>query len=173
MQLCQTLLVEELLTLLTTRNDEQLPATIQTQQLSLETIQQFKDYSAQFYLTEPERALSIAQAAYRLSRHLPPPAAALGAWTLGNAFLHATNLVEAQGYLAEARQQYMALGDPMQAARLGVGQVAAFAYNGNSEAALTLAAEIEPILSTAGKTNTADLQRLGKLLMNSGIAHEL
>lgn len=173
MQGCEPIPVEELLARLSPLRDDQLLLALQTYQVSLDTLQQIKTYSAQFYLSEPERALQIAQTAYRLGQHLPPPAGALGAWTLGNAYLHATNLVEAQSYLAAARQQYIALGDHLQAARLGVGQVAAFAYNGNSEAALALAAAIEPILSSAGQSDGADLQRLGKLLMNSGIAHEL
>lgn len=173
MQVGQTTNAEDLLVLLRSIHDTQLPTIIQRHHFSVKTVQQLKDYSAQFHLSEPEHALQIAKAAYRLGQYLPAPAGALGAWTLGNAFLHATDLVKAQAFLTEARLQYLQLGHQLEAARLGVGQVAAFAYNGKSEAALALAAEIEPILQEASQTNTADLQRLGKLLMNTGIAHEL
>ena len=69
MQVGEPIPVEVLLAHLDPLHDDQLLLALQTYQVSVDTLQQLKAYSAQFYLTEPERALQIAQTAYRLSQH--------------------------------------------------------------------------------------------------------
>jgi len=173
MQPSQNMTAEEVLALLYTLDDKQLQTAIPIYQLSLETVQGLKDYSAQFHFTEPEHALQIAQAAYRLGQQLPAPAPALGAWALGNALVHSQRYADAERMLQQARRHYLAAQQFLDAARMGVGHVGILAYTGKSEEALALAAEIEPMLTIVGKTDDADLQRLGKLLMNTGVAYEL
>ncbi|MEZ4730311.1 MAG: tetratricopeptide repeat protein [Caldilineaceae bacterium] len=173
MQPSQRITAEEVLPLLHKLDDTQLRTVIPVYQLSLETVQSLKDYSAQFHFTEPERARQIAQAAYRLGQQLPAPAPALGAWAIGNALLHIGRYAEAEQMFLQARAAYLAQGNQLDAARMAVGYVGMLAYNGRSEAALQLAAEVEPLLTAAGAHHHADLRRLGNLLMNCGIAQEL
>ncbi|MEZ4864566.1 MAG: CHAT domain-containing protein [Caldilineaceae bacterium] len=149
------------------------PALLQKYGLGLETIQQLKEISAEFYFTEPARALHIAETAYALSQQMPSPAPALGHWTLGNALMFVGRYAEADRHFQQARHAYLAAANWLDAARMGVGHVGMLAYNGDSEGALALAAEIEPILTTAAAESRDDRQRLGKLLMNAGVAHEL
>lgn len=163
----------ELVDRITTTPPEQVPQLVQTHQLTVATLQELKEYSAQYYLTEPDRSRRIAQAAYQLSQHLPPPASALGSWTLGNALLHTSYLVEAKAHFAEARTQYLALGHDLEAARLSIGQIAALAYTGEPEAALQLALTIRPTLEAAARTDPADQLRLAGLLMNMGVLYDL
>lgn len=137
------------------------------------TVQELKDYSAQFYFTQPAEAVRIAQVAYQLGLQLPMPAPALGSWALANAFLHASRYLEAAQLFEQARNEYLAAGYPLDAARLGVGHVGVLAYMGQGKAGLALAKKIEPHLAKSAKTNLADLRRLGNLLMNLGVIHEL
>jgi CHAT domain-containing protein len=141
--------------------------------LTRAAIQQLKEYSAEFYLTDPPRALTIAQLAYTLSQGLPAPAPALGAWTLGNALMFADRFAEANHFFQAARTSYLQQGAPLDAARMSVAQVFTLAYSGRSEEALALAAESEPLLTAASQTNTEDRRRLNNLLLNRGVAHEL
>lgn len=165
----QAALVEMLLP----ADSEKLANLIQTHQLTLDTIQHLKEYSAQFHLTEPERALQIARVAYQVSQHLPPPAVALGAWTLGNALMFVDRFAEADQFFQQARTDYLRLGQRLDAARMSVAHVFVLAYSGQSAAALALAAEAEPLLVAASQTDEADLRRLGNLLLNRGVAHEV
>ena len=146
---------------------------IQHSHLTSDAIQQLKEYSAQFYLTEPARALEIAQVAYTISQALPAPSPALGAWTLGNALMFADRFAKANHFFQEARTSYLQQGAQLDAARLSVAQVFSLAYSGRSEEALALATESEPLLTAASQTNTEDRRRLNNLLLNRGVAHEL
>jgi CHAT domain-containing protein len=141
--------------------------------LTIDAIQQLKGYSAQFHLTDPARALEIAQVAYDLGQALPMPAPALGAWTLGNALMFADQFPAANHYFHEARTRYLQQGARLDAARMSVAYVFTLAYSGHSEDALALAAESEPLLRAAGQSNPEDQRRLGNLLLNRGVAHEL
>ncbi|MCB0063709.1 MAG: CHAT domain-containing protein [Caldilineaceae bacterium] len=173
MQPTQTLPNLELLALLQSADDAQLRQAIQTYHFTIETVQQLKDYSAEFHFTDSKRALEIAQTAHRLGEHLSLPAAALGAWALGNAYLHNAQYKDADRLFVQARNLYRADNNQLDAARMSVGHVGMLAYNGKIDEALTLSAEIRPILTVASRTNKIDQQRLGKLLMNTGVAHEL
>ena len=136
-------------------------------------VQELKDYSAQFYFTQPAEAVRIAQVAYELGLQLPMPAPALGRWALANAFLHASRYLDAASLFEQARNDYVAAGYQLDAARMGVGHVGVLAYMGQGKMGLALAKKIEPILAKSAKTNPADLRRLGNLLMNLGVLHEL
>lgn len=168
-----TLTQADLIDRITASAPTALPHLIQSHRLTIATLQALKEYSSQFYLTEPERARQIAQAAYQLSQHLPQPAPALGAWTWGNALLHTSYLMEAKQAFAEARTQYLALGYDLEAARLAVGQIAALAYTGEPAAAFQLALAVRPMLEAAARTDPADQLRLTGLLMNLGILYDL
>lgn len=141
--------------------------------LSIQTIAELKAYSAQFYLTEPAEALRIGMRAYELSCHLPPPASALGAWTLGNALVYNSQYTEADRFYTEARVQYLACGQELEAARAAVGHVGVLAYIGQIDVGLQLAQEIGAILEEAAKRDPLDLQRLGALALNIGVIYEL
>ncbi|MBX3010813.1 MAG: CHAT domain-containing protein [Caldilineaceae bacterium] len=150
-----------------------LPALIREYAINLDTLQALKDRSAAFYFSEPAEALRIAQLAHQLSVQMPPPATALGQWTLANALLHNSQLTAAKTLFEQARQAYLALGDRLAAARMGIGHVAILAYTGQLQAGLALANEIKPILEAAATTNLADERRLGNLLMNMGILYDV
>ncbi|MCE7984718.1 MAG: CHAT domain-containing protein [Caldilinea sp. CFX5] len=164
---------EALYTYLQSLSDVQLPVVTHQQQLTVASVEGLKAYATQFYLTEPLRACRIAQEAYRLGRHLPMPAPALGAWALGNALMATDRFAEAVQRLEEGRAAYLAINQPLDAARMGVSLVFALAYSGQSEAAVALSVAIEPLLTTAAQSDPADLQRLGNLLLNAGVAYEL
>lgn len=173
MIISQTMTPEELYTCLQSLADEQLPVAIQQQHLTAASVEGLKAYSTQFYLTEPERACRIAQEAYRLGQHLPMPAPALGAWALGNALMATDHFAEAVQRLTEGRAAYLVINQPLDAARMGVSLVFALAYSGQSETAVALSMAIEPPLTIAAQSDPADRQRLGNLLLNAGVAHEL
>ncbi len=169
----QAMPAEDLYTSLQSLPAAQLPVLIQQQQLTVTSVEGLKAYSTQFYWTEPAHAYRIAEEAYRLGQHLPMPAPALGAWALGNALMATDRFAEAVQRLVEGRTAYLAINQPLDAARMGVSLVFALAYSGQSEAAVALSAAIEPLLTTAAQSDPADQQRLGNLLLNAGVAHEL
>ena len=144
---------------------------IQTHHLSLDNVTWLKEHSAQFYFEQPAEAVVLSRAAQQLAQQLPPPASALGDWTLANALMFADQYQNAANLYARARQQYLLTGNSLEAAQMGVGQVWALAYLGQFAAALQLAAAIEPVL--AASANEADRRRLGGLYNNMGIVYEL
>ena len=137
--------------LLEASTEAALKALIQTQSLSLQTVAALKARSAEFYFDQPAEALRLAEAALRLGELLPAPAPALGRWALGNALLFLDRYQEAVEQFSQARALYLVAGMPLEAARMGVGQVGALAYTGRFEEALALAVEIEPVLDAAAK----------------------
>ncbi len=164
---------QALFLLLQSLPDAELPALIQRDQLSMQTIQSLKEYSATFYFSEPAKALEIAHQSFQLSLHLPVPAPALGRWTLANALLHNSQLTAANALFEQARSDYLTLGYALDAARMGIGHVAVLAYTGQAQAGIALANEIKPLLEHAAATNPQDQRRLGSLLMNMGILYDL
>jgi tetratricopeptide (TPR) repeat protein len=154
-------------------DDESLRALIAARALGVETVEALKAHSASFYFDHPAEALRNARIAHRLAMLLPDPAPALGRWTLANALLFADRYQEATDLFDRARADYLALGRPLDAARMGVGHVWALAYTGQFERALELAAEIEPVLTVAAETDPADHGRLGGLLNNLGILYDV
>ena len=143
------------------------------QPITLATLSALKAYSARFYSAQPAEALRIARATYQLSRDLPPPYAALGSWTLANAYFFLERYVEADQLYTEVRKNYLAVGMVLDAARAGVGQVFVLAYLGQAARALALATALEAVLTPASQNDAADCARLANLLMNMGVAHEL
>src|SRR5690348_1511170 len=101
-------------------------------------VQELKDYSAQFYFTQPAEAVRIAQVAYQLGLQLPMPAPALGRWALANAVLHASRYLDAAALFEQARNDYVAAGYQLDAARMGVGHVGVLAYMGQGKMGLAL-----------------------------------
>jgi tetratricopeptide (TPR) repeat protein len=171
--------------LLAASDDESLAKLIDTHGLSIKTIEALKTHSATCYFDRPGEALRVAEVAARLGRllrdgvhlqdgvHLPTPAQALGDWTLANALLFADRYEEAVELYDDARAAYLALDQPLEAARMGVGHVWALAYTGQLERALELTHEIQPVLALAAERNRADRRRLGGLFNNLGITYDL
>jgi tetratricopeptide (TPR) repeat protein len=164
---------ELLQALLVALDDATMQALIEAHTLGVEVIEALKAHSAGLYFDRPSDALHIATVARRLGDLLPDPAPALGRWTLANALLFAESYQEAADLFDQTRADYLALGRPLDAARMGVGHVWALAYIGQFERGLELAAEIEPVLATAAETDSADRRRLGGLLNNVGILYDL
>ncbi|MEZ4734720.1 MAG: CHAT domain-containing tetratricopeptide repeat protein [Caldilineaceae bacterium] len=140
---------------------------------SLRTIEELKEYAAQFHFSQPSVAVQVARKTYELSEQLAPPAHALGCWSLGNAYLHDSHYVEAAHYLHQARTLYLAAQQPLTAARLSVGLVGVMAYTGQPQAALRLADEIETVLAEAARHDADDLRRWAGLMKNCGVIYEL
>ena len=125
---------QELLdTLLGVENAEQYPRLIEEHSLSLTTIQQLKDHSAQFRFSDPAETLRIAQVAYDLSLHMEQEAQALGQWTLGNAMMHSGDFRRADQLFQAAREGYFAANNLLDAARMGLGHVVVLGYIGETE----------------------------------------
>jgi len=141
--------------------------------LTIGTIQLLKDRMERLQASELAEAMRIAQLAYRLSLLMPAPAPSLGRWTLANALLYMDRYHEATQLYQQARAEYLAAGYTHEAARVSVGYVFTLAYTGEPERALALAATVEPQLAVASQTDASDLQRLGSLLMNVGVVHEM
>ncbi|MEM7129103.1 MAG: CHAT domain-containing protein [Chloroflexota bacterium] len=166
--------MEELLNDLSTfYSANNLERFIERHQPNAETISDLKDYSASFYTTDPEHALQIATMAYQLSQHLSPFASAHGSWAMANALIYTHRFHEADKHFTETRNGFLSVGETLQAARASVGKVGILACVGKCREALELAQEIEPILGKASEQNSEDSVRLGNLLMNKGVAHEL
>lgn len=163
--------------LLAAPDEEILQEVIDRHDLDAETIRALKARSGRFYFDDPAMAVRIGEIAYRLGDMLPPPSPALGRWTLGNGMLFADRYREAVALFEEGHDRFLAAGLPDEAARMDVGRVWALAYVGRFEDALTLAAEIEPVLTRLaqghGQEREADLRRLGGLSNNVGITYEL
>jgi CHAT domain-containing protein len=159
--------------LLAASDDQALQALIEAYALDHRAIEALKDHSARSYFDRPAEALRVAEVAFRLGLLLPDPTPALGRWTLANALMFADRYREATELFDLARTHYIALGHPLDAARMGVGHVWALAYTGQFERALALAAEIEPVLRAAAVTDQADRRRLGGLFNNLGILYEV
>lgn len=165
--------------LLAASDDESLLTLIETHGLGIETIDTLKAHSATLYFDRPAEALRVAEIAARLGHlladgsHPHVPAQALGQWTLANALLFADRYEEAVRMYDRARASYLALNQPLEAARMGVGHVWALAYTGQFERALELADQIEPALASAAETSQADQRRLGGLFNNLGITYDL
>lgn len=160
-------------TLLTAPDEGELQAVIDRHQVDLSTLAALKRRVDATCHSQPAEAVRLAETIRRLSDLLPEPAPALGRWILGNALLAVDRYREAADLYEQARQAYLALDRPLDAARLGIGQVWALAYTGRFQAALTLAEEIEPQLSRAARTDETDRARLGLLFNNLGITYEL
>ena len=122
--------------------------------LKIDTIQALKDYSAQFYFTQPAEAVRLAEIAHQLSLRMAAPAPALGNWTLANALLHASRYRDAATLFAQARTEYLAAGQALDAARMGVGHIGVLAYVGQSREGLALAKQIEPLLAENERLRT-------------------
>lgn len=159
--------------LLQTTDPTVLAALMRQYGVDIDTLRVLKEYSAQFYFSEPAKALQVARLAHQVSLRLPAPAAALGCWILANALLHNSELTEAKALFEQARLAYLAVGENLEAARLSVGYVAVLAYTGQFQSGLALAAEIKPILAAVAQSDPADRRRLGSLLMNMGILYDL
>lgn len=159
--------------LLTAPDDQALRRLIEAHDLNIATVEALKADSARFYFDRPAEALRLARAARRLGALLPDPAPALGQWTLANALMFVDRCPEAADLFDRARAEYLALDRPLDAARMGVGQVWALAYTGRFERALELAADVEPLLTSAAESDVADRRRLGGLFNNVGITHDL
>jgi CHAT domain-containing protein len=153
--------------------DGDLTTFVHKHQVELATIGALKAHAATFYFSEPNEALRISELAYAASLCLPAPAPALGRWALANALLHTSRLTEADSLYRQARHDYLAAGDKLEAARMGVGHVAVLAYLGQPEAGLELASQIKPVLEAAARTSRADRDRLAGLLLNMGVPYEL
>ncbi|MBV7338916.1 tetratricopeptide repeat protein [Chloroflexi bacterium TSY] len=164
-------------TLLTTIFDydelAKLPQFIREYQPDIDTINDLKEYTSQFYVSDPEQALQIAALANRLSQHLPPPASAVGSWAQANALIYNHCYHEADKLFEQTRTELLKVGETLEAARASVGHVGVLACIGKCREALALTQEIEPILKDASRRNSDDHDRLGRLLMNKGVAHEL
>lgn len=154
-------------------NPDEYPNLIQNEQLILESLERLKEYSARFYFSEPLKSEQIARHLFNLSLHMSPPAPAFGRWSLANALTFLDQYTEAVKFYEQSYADYQADGRQLDAARVGVGYIFALAYTGQSKRAISLSAEIEPILTTSSKNDDADLQRLGNLMMNLGVAYEL
>jgi CHAT domain-containing protein len=154
-------------------DDEALRALIRTHDLDVETVEALKAHSARFYYKNPAEALRSAEIACHLGLLLPDPAPALGRWTMATALLFADRYLEAADLFDRVRKDYLALGHPLDAARVGATYVWALAYTGQFERALELAAEVEPALTGAAEIDPADRRRLGGLFNNVGITYDL
>jgi CHAT domain-containing protein len=161
----------ELVDQLTRRDDGAVAVLIQQEKIGPELLWSLKQYSARFYVTQPSESLRAAQATMRLSTFLRAPA--LGRWTLANALVYLERYAEAAQLFAQAREELLAAGDELDAARMAVGHVFVLAYTGQSQQALELAGRIEPVLSAAALEVAEDKVRLGNLLLNMGVALEL
>jgi len=139
--------------------------------LDLTALQILKARSAEFYYDRPADSVRIAQIAFALGQYLPAPGAALGRWILANALLFTDHYQDAAHLFEEARSEYLALAMPLEAARLGVGQVWALAYTGDFDRALTLAVEIEVVL--ASSDDPEDRKRLAGVYNNLGILYDI
>lgn len=139
--------------------------------LDLTTLQILKVRSAEFYYDRPADSVRIAQIAFTLGQYLLPPGAALGRWILANALLFTDHYQDAVRLFEEARADYLALEMPLEAARLGVGQIWALAYIGDFDRAVTLAREIEAVL--ASSDDPADRKRLAGIYNNLGILYDI
>lgn len=146
---------------------------IQDLGLTSATVEALKKQSARFYFSNPTEAVRLANLAYELGSLLPDPAPALGQWALANALMFEDRFHEAVDLYSQAYDNYLELGMPLDAARLGVGYVWALAYSGRFGDALTLATKIEPSLATSAATVSDDHRRLGGLLNNVGILFDL
>ncbi len=154
-------------------DEEKLQALIKQYPVKPSTLAALKKRVDTICYSQPAEAVRLAEVAHRLGRLLPKPAPALGRWILGNALLAVDRYQEAAELYEQARQEYLALDRPLDAARLGIGYVWALAYTGRFQAALALAAESEPLLSQAARKDKADQARLGLLFNNLGITYEL
>ena len=153
--------------------EAELESLIQTHGLNIQTVEALKARATDLHYSQPDEALQLAETAHRLGNLLPAPAPALGCWVLGNALLFSDRYQEAVHYLGQAQSLYLDAGLPLEAARAGVGHVGVLAYTGAFEEALALADEIEPALAASAQDDVQDRRRLGSLLTNAGIAHEL
>ena len=162
--------IPEILATVDQLDDSQLHAFVQSQDLTQESVWRFKDYGAQFHLTDPARALHIAEATSRVATALD--LAPLGDWTRANALVFLDRYAEALALFAKTRAAYLQEGNVLDAARASVGYVFVLAYTGQCERALTLAQTIEPTLLAAAATDPGDQNRLHLLWLNVGVAYE-
>ena len=147
---------------------------IQKYAFSTSTIQQLKKLSATYYFSDPKKALAIATVAHKLGKLLSDPlAVAWGRWTMANALMFTNQYQKSDALFRQARTGFLAAGDQLNAARMGVGHIWALAYLGKLDEAQTLADRIEPVLALSSIGNTDDLTRLASLYNNVGIAYEL
>lgn len=142
-------------------------------QVNLDTLNALKAHVDWLSTSQPTAAARLGERVEEMSRLLPPPAPALGKWTLANALIDVGHYAEAAQWFGQARTDYMSTGDDLAAARMAVGHVGVLAYLGRLAEALELAIASEPALTQSSQSEPEDLRRLGKLLMNQGILHEL
>ncbi len=140
---------------------------------TLVTIEALKEEVSQYHFIQPAHAVTLAQNVSVLSQQLSLQAQALGLWMLGNAYVHNSQYNEASDALRQARSIYIAQGMMLDAARLAVGLIGVMAYSNQLQDALTLAEEIELLLSVSAQTDPQDMRRLAMLPTNIGIVHEL
>ena len=152
-------------------DDVRLSSFVKQQALSVDTVHKLKQYSAQFYLTDPHAALDIADEAYRIATCIGEEP--LGLWIRANALVYLDRYSDASALYEVARAAYLRRGNKLDSARVSVGYVFTLAYTGHPESALAVAEEIQPILQKSGELDSSDLDRLHLLWLNVGVAYEV
>lgn len=148
-----------------------LCAWVQGNGVTLETLDAWMAQSRPLYATQVMFAVRIAKVTMQIARCLPPSAEALANWMLGNALVLSDDLVGGAGALAAARQQYLAIDQPVKAAQASIGLFGALTYTGELNQAIKIGHEAERTLLTATDHPLQEVL-LGKIYNNLGLVYE-
>lgn len=146
---------------------------IRAYDFSVSNLIELKSIIAQEHLSQPAKAMKMAQRTYEVSLLLSPTAAAIGHWIMGQALQNEGRYTLALEQLTQAQTIFSAQQETAQAVRVGVDSVVSLAYSGQLNRALTFAQKIEPILTEMASRNRQDMQHLVWLLTHVGLIYKL
>ncbi len=133
-------------------------------------LEHLKAAAEQHMLSDPRRALEIAEVAREAASLAAPPdpvLTALAQWTLGNVLIYAGDFAACLEAYQAAEAVYAAQGDGLAVARLQGNRVFALVNLGRHAEALALAETARQGLAAAGQ---ADSVYAATLAMNAGVA---